>query len=433
MRSKQVFKINNLPLFTDQLKAWAKEFPTKVWLESSGERPLYSSYDFVLAAGIESEIRSDTKNAFAKLEQYQEKTKDWLFGYFSYDLKNAIENLESSKDDALLFPELFFFQPQKLILLKGNRAEFHYLTKDKKAIETDFKRLLTEDFKHSGRAIFPKTSPKIKMKIFKEEYHKRFLILQEHIQKGDIYEVNFCYEFYVPETEIDPYKTYEKLNSISEAPFSSFLHFDDFYVISASPERYLKRQGGQVLSQPIKGTAKRSEDRVKDLKIKRHLAKDAKEITENIMIVDLVRNDLSKSAEKGSVKVEELCAVYSYKQVHQMISTITSVVGKEKKSVSLIKDTFPMGSMTGAPKIEAMRIIEKIETSKRGVYSGALGYFKPNGDFDFSVVIRSILYNQSKHYSSFTVGSAITASSRAEKEYEECLLKAKAMREVLEN
>jgi para-aminobenzoate synthetase component 1 len=149
------------------------------------------------------------------------------------------------------------------------------------------------------------------------------------------------------------------------------------------------------------------------------------------MIVDLVRNDLSRTATKGSVEVEELCGIYTFKQVHQMISTVVSQVENTTSAVEIIKTTFPMGSMTGAPKISAMKIIEELEETKRGLYSGAIGYFSPEGDFDFNVVIRSILYNSKNQYLSFSVGSAITSEATAEGEYEECLLKAKAMFEVL--
>jgi para-aminobenzoate synthetase component 1 len=203
------------------------------------------------------------------------------------------------------------------------------------------------------------------------------------------------------------------------------------FLLSASPERYLRKDGNKIISQPIKGTAKRLKSKLDDEKIASDLAKDTKERSENVMIVDLVRNDLSKSAIKGSVKVEELCKVYSFKQVHQMISTVVCEIDEKIAPIQVLKDTFPMGSMTGAPKVSAMNIIEKYENTKRGLYSGAVGYFTPNGNFDFNVVIRSILYNQEKKYVSYSVGSAITAKSNPEKEYEECLLKAKAMKFVL--
>ncbi len=149
------------------------------------------------------------------------------------------------------------------------------------------------------------------------------------------------------------------------------------------------------------------------------------------MITDLVRNDLSRIADKGSVHVDELCEIYTFEQVHQLISTVSCTVSPEIPSVEVLEKTFPMGSMTGAPKISAMQIIESLEDAKRGLYSGAIGYFSPHGDFDFNVVIRSILYNSAEKYLSFSVGSAITINSTPEKEYEECLLKARAMRQVL--
>jgi para-aminobenzoate synthetase component 1 len=195
----------------------------------------------------------------------------------------------------------------------------------------------------------------------------------------------------------------------------------------------LRKEGSKIISQPIKGTAKRLLSPIDDEKIAHDLMRDEKERAENVMIVDLVRNDLSKSSKKGSVQVEELCKVYTFKQVHQLISTVVSEVKDDVHPVDVIKDTFPMGSMTGAPKLSAMEIMEELEETKRGLYSGTVGYFTPDGDFDFNVVIRSILYNAAERYVSLSVGSAITAKSNPERECEECLLKAKAMKYVLLN
>jgi para-aminobenzoate synthetase component 1 len=202
-------------------------------------------------------------------------------------------------------------------------------------------------------------------------------------------------------------------------------------MLSASPERFVKKVGSKVISQPIKGTARRSSDKEEDERIKAELTRDPKERSENIMIVDLVRNDLSKTALKGSVRVEELCKAYTFQQVHQLISTVVSEVSEKIDVVDIIISLFPMGSMTGAPKISAMEIIEELEETKRGLYSGAVGYFSPNNDFDFSVVIRSILYHKKEKYVSFSVGGAITAQSEIEKEYNECMLKAEAMKKAL--
>ena len=277
-----------------------------------------------------------------------------------------------------------------------------------------------------------RTPVKIKLRISKDQYHDKVKKVLEHIYRGDIYEANFCQEFYAINTTINPLEVYEQLNSLSKPPFATFLKLQDKYALSASPERYLMKQGTTIISQPIKGTAKRVTNIKEDVALRKALANDEKERSENVMIVDLVRNDLSKTATKGSVKVTELCKVYTFEQVHQMISTITSNVAHTKSPVEILRTTFPMGSMTGAPKVSAMKIIENLEASKRGLYSGAIGYFTPEQDFDFNVVIRSILYNETNKYVSYTVGGAITAKSIPEKEYEECLIKAKAMRLVLE-
>ena len=253
----------------------------------------------------------------------------------------------------------------------------------------------------------------------------------EYIHHGAIYEANLCMEFYAENTTINPLEIYQKLNAISKPPFAGFFKNHQQYLMCASPERYLRKQNNKVISQPIKGTAKRFFDIVLDENSKTELATNPKERAENIMIVDLVRNDLSNTAVKGSVVVEELCAIYSFEQVHQMISTVVSNVENTTSPVKILRTTFPMGSMTGAPKISSAKIIEELEETKRGLYSGALGYFTPNNDFDFNVVIRSILYNAQNKYVSFSVGSAITSSAVPEQEYEECLLKAKALFEVL--
>jgi para-aminobenzoate synthetase component 1 len=274
---------------------------------------------------------------------------------------------------------------------------------------------------------------KIESRITKQEYIAAVKELQKHIRRGDIYEVNFCQEFYSENAVINTAEVYQNFNSISSAPFSAFCKFDNHYVLSSSPERFLQKRGNTLISQPIKGTRKRSGNSIEDNQLKYDLLNDTKERSENVMIVDIVRNDLSRIAKKGTVKVDELFGIYSFKQVHQMISTISCEVKESVSFSDIIRATFPMGSMTGAPKISAMKLIEQYESSKRGLYSGALGYISPDGDFDFSVVIRTILYNEEKKYLSFMVGSAITDKANAEQEYEECMLKAKAMFEVLQN
>lgn len=407
-------------------------------MDSNTHKDHLFSYDVILAVDAHASLQTSYQGAFDQLKSYQSQTKDWIFGYLTYDLKNDLEQLASENFDGLQFPDLFFFQPKKLFLIKGNIVELHYLKIVEHDLKTDWSKIkqsnnLTIQQSNSLLNQQSKNPIKIKLRIYKDAYFEKVKTMLDHIHRGDIYEANFCQECYAEEVQINPLETYKKLNAISKAPFAAFLKVNGNYLLSASPERYLKKEGNNIISQPIKGTAKRSENKIEDEQLKVNLQNDEKERSENIMIVDLVRNDLSHTAIKGSVKIEELCKVYSFAQVHQMISTVTSKIDGNTHPVDVITSTFPMGSMTGAPKISAMKIIETLEETKRGLYSGAVGYFTPKGDFDFNVVIRSIFYNEEKGYVSYSVGSAITAKSDPVKEYEECLVKAKAMREVLEN
>lgn len=429
MRAHKSILLKNTSAFKEKLLLWSQQFDEVVWLDSNYYKGHQAQYDAILAVDAFTSIKTDYEDAFDKLKEYQSVTKDWLFGYLSYDLKNDVEDLQSNNFDGLEFPELFFFQPKKLFLLKGNRLNVLYLNFVADEFEQDYKDIKSSKPKNGKHS----NGVKIHLRTHKDEYFSKVKQMLAHIYRGDIYEANFCQEFYAEDTIINPLETYRSLNEISKPPFATYLKLFDKYLLSATPERYLKKGGNEIVSQPIKGTAKRSLDAEEDKLLKEQLEKDTKERSENIMIVDLVRNDLAKTAIKGSVTVEELCKVYTFDQVHQMISTVTSKVGDEAHPVDVLRTTFPMGSMTGAPKISAMQIIEELEETKRGLYSGAVGYFTPEGDFDFNVVIRSILYNASKQYVSYSVGGAITAKSDPLKEYEECLVKAKAMRQVLEN
>ncbi len=434
MRTTQVYTFERIRKFKKQLLDWAQQFEEVVWLESNPENnkehQKHYNYDAVLAVDAFTSIKTDFTDGFEKLKEYQNYSKDWIFGYLSYDLKNDVENLISQNFDGLGFPDLCFFQPKKLFLIKGNQVEIQYLNVVSDEIEDDLFDIKNKSEAARGTVF---SDIKIKLRTHKDEYFDKVTTMLEHIHRGDIYEANFCQEFYAENTQINPLETYQKLNNISKSPFATFLKLEDKFVLSASPERYLKKNDTTVISQPIKGTAKRALNPLEDVVLKTNLSKDSKERSENVMIVDLVRNDLSKTAIKGSVKVEELCGIYSFNQVHHMISTVVSSVNEQTNPIDILKSTFPMGSMTGAPKISAMKIIEQLEKTKRGIYSGAIGYFTPKGDFDFNVVIRSILYNASTRYVSYSVGGAITSKSDPLKEYEECLVKAKAMREVLEN
>ena len=430
-RTTRTFSIEHIKGFKQNLLSWSQQFETALWLDSNNYQQQYSSFDSALALEEFTSIKTDYTNAFDKLKEYQTITKDYIFGYISYDVKNDVERLSSNNYDGLNFADLYFFQPQKLIFIKGKNIEFHYLNMVADEIESDFNTICaTKIIKTSSETV---EKIKIKLRIHKDEYYSKVNTILDHIKRGDLYEANFCQEFYAENASINPLEVYKHLNDISEPPFASFLKIDHQYALCASPERYLKKEGLKIISQPIKGTAKRLISTIDDDQIATDLSRDIKERAENVMIVDLVRNDLSKTAKIATVKVEELCKVYSFKQVHQMVSTVVSEIDTTTHPIETLRSTFPMGSMTGAPKVSAMKIIEKLEETKRGLYSGTIGYFTPENDFDFNVVIRSILYNEEKKYISYSVGGAITEKSIVEKEYEECLLKAKAMKYVLQN
>ncbi|TDG36590.1 anthranilate synthase component I family protein [Pedobacter changchengzhani] len=429
-------------IFKQKLLHWANQFDVCCFLDSNHYKDQYSAYDFIVATGVNAELKSNYGDAFEKLKTFQKENKQWLFGFFSYDLKNEIEDLHSDNLDKLNFPDLYFFIPAYLIAVKDGKIEV--LVGDKDVLDeiNDIDRAFLPA---KNGAVLPaskigkndkrkaKSGLDIKPRLTKDQYLDKVEHLKKHIIRGDIYEINFCQEFFAENAFINPIETFEALNMLSPTPFGGYFKLNDQYILSATPERFLCKRGNKLISQPIKGTARRNIDPIQDHKIKYALKNDLKEQTENVMIVDLVRHDLTKSALKGSVKVDELFGVYSFPQVHQLISTISCDLNPEIHFIDAIKNTFPMGSMTGAPKIKAMELIEEFEVTKRGIYSGSFGCINPNGDFDFNVVIRSILYNKQNNYLSFQVGGAITYHSDAEKEYEECLLKASAILSVLES
>jgi len=433
MRSILEFNIDNIDLFAQNLSVLIDTVEVGIMLRgkdniSIPHTNIESRFDILAGINYLSICKPD-KNKFDYLQQYIDLTNDWILGYLSYDLKNDIENLTSKNIDELNFPELFFFQPEVLLLLKSNCLYVHYYPQN--TAQNNIEKIvqyLKGETQANTKVISAVT---FTSRYTKSEYLKTIEQVKKHIARGDIYEMNLCQEFFHRDCSISPAHTFNKLYSISPTPFATFLKVNDMYLMSASPERYIRKDADIVVSQPIKGTAARKDDVAEDALVKEQLKTDTKERAENIMIVDLVRNDLSKVASRGSVFVNELCGIYSFKQVHQMISTVTCKLQPGCKIVEPIKATFPMGSMTGAPKVRAMQLIEEFERTKRGLFSGSVGYITPQGNFDFNVVIRSLLYNKQSKYLSFSVGGAITFNSEPEKEYNECLLKAKAILSTL--
>ena len=384
----------------------------------------------MLGFGIEKFIRIQDFTCLDQLQNFINSNKsNYIFGALNYNIKNEIHNLKSDKQDPLNFPSVLFWVPKYVVQIQNENFEFVQGEKNEESFE-----FLNYFIEEETDLNFHLYNNSLKARISKEEYLSALEKIKIYLQRGDIYEVNFCQEYYAENIDI-PFELdlYFKLNQLAKAPFSSFLKFDEFTVFCNSPERYIQLKNGKLLSQPIKGTAARHVEKSIDEANKINLKNDPKERSENIMIVDLVRNDLSIIAEKNSVQVEELCEIYSFPTVHQMISTV-SCIPKEGTSITdIIRATFPMGSMTGAPKISAMKIIDEMEDFNRGLYSGSIGYIAPNGDFDFNVVIRSLIYNSEKKYLSCSVGSAITILSNEEKEYEECRIKVDKLLSVLRN
>ena len=421
MKFQEEIEVKDQPSMKYALLHYFKNESSLILLD--GDHLHNSSFSWMLAAGSMEEVRTGTVGAFDKLQDFHSKHKDWIFGHLNYDLKNDIEHLESNNWDGIQAPEMSFFLPKYMFRCHGNKLSI-------------YRHDSQNSFKCSHLSIYDaQESPHIQLewkpRISSEEYFLQFQEIKNLIQRGDLYEMNYCQEFYVDSVNLEPISVYKNLHRHSPAPFSCFYKTHEISLMCSSPERFLRKTGNYLLSQPIKGTKRRGETPQEDQLLIKQLRTDPKERAENVMIVDLVRNDLSRIACPKSVKVDELFGVYSFPHVHQMISSVSCEISPNIQLSEVLRATFPMGSMTGAPKISAMKHIENFEKSKRGLYSGSVGYIDPDGDFDFNVIIRSLQYNAVNKYLSLMVGGAITIGSKALSEYEECLLKASALFDVL--
>ncbi|HUR10612.1 MAG TPA: anthranilate synthase component I family protein [Flavitalea sp.] len=411
-----------------QMLNWLNRFNICAFLDNHLYQTPAHEVECLAAAGCLSSITSSAGTALLKLDEFHKTHSDWIFGHLAYDLKNEIEQLQSANPDYLYFPDLFFFQPDIVISMSEKFISI--------GVHNDLHDSIFLEINTCPSWISPAKNPQINItsRFTKESYIDSVNRIRNHILVGDCYEVNFCQEFFANEAVIDPIAVYHALATISPNPFAAFYRINELYVLCGSPERYLQKKKNRLMSQPIKGTlARQHKNEGSDIAERKLLIESAKDKAENVMVVDLVRNDLARVSEKGSVKVSELFGVYTFPQVHQMISTITGIVQADKGLKDILSATFPMGSMTGAPKKRVMEIIEQYEKTKRSIFSGAMGYITPSGDFDFNVVIRSIFYNASKKYLSFQAGSAITFNSNSDEEYEESLLKAEVIKKVLAN
>jgi para-aminobenzoate synthetase component 1 len=378
--------------------------------------------DELLAFGVSNDfttqLEDEALNIFKEIDQFiSDNQGKYIFLAISYDLKNHIENLESKNEDSVDFPLLKMWTSETILAFKNESVT---------VLEGESNEKIAAYLKEYKKLENSLPEIKFQSRLTKSEYLKHISTVKKEIKYGNIYELNYCQEYFARDIpEYAPFSLFRRLNELTQAPFSAYLNLENHAVFCGSPERFLRKNGNILISQPIKGTIKRSHNEDEDQELRQKLKSDPKEISENVMIVDLVRNDLSKIAQKNSVNVDELCGLYSFGTVHQLISTISCELKQETSFSSILKATFPMGSMTGAPKISAMKISEREENFKRGLYSGSIGYIKPNGDFDLNVVIRSIVHNKKENYLSIAVGGAITDKSIPESEYEECQVKIK--------
>lgn len=428
-RKTKIYTISDPAFLKQQMLYWANRYNICCLLDSNEYVSHYSKLDCILAVDPVSFILPE-KNILATLSTYSNQIQDWLFGHISYDLKNEMAGLSSENPDNIGFPVLYFFQPAIVLQLNKNELTISSLTDDPEKIFSAIQN--TFCVKEKIQAGNVSENIHFTPRITKENYISTIQKIKTHILRGDCYELNFCQEFYGEKIALNTVNLYQELTNISPNPFACYYKWNDRYLICASPERYMQKKGSRLISQPIKGTLKRDlSNTLHDESLKMSLFTSEKDRSENVMVVDLVRNDLSRICDMGTVQVDELFGIYQFPQVYQMISTVSGNLRSGMDLGDILYASFPMGSMTGAPKLKVMQLIETYEKTKRGLYAGTVGYISPNKDFDFNVVIRSIQYNQSNSYLSYQVGGGITFYSDAEKEYEECMTKAEAIHQVL--
>ena len=402
---------------------WSKQFSILLLLDSNNCRDKYSRYECLLGAGMYDMSPVVELEALFTAHCQQ---PDWLFGHINYDYKDQLERRLSSRHDITIgFPDFFFFRPAIVCYITRGQQELvvETLTGDPQHVYGDIMNSPAEQAEDIQAISFIRTTGK-------EKYLDTVGQLRGHIRQGDCYEINYCTEAHAENIDIEPAHVFHALNQLSRAPFAAYYRNGHRYMMCASPERYIYKSGDTIISQPIKGTARRGADTEEDTKIREQLYYSTKDRAENVMITDLVRNDLARSCNPGTIKVEELFGIYTFPQVHQMISTISGQLDAGRPFTDVIKYSFPMGSMTGAPKIKVMELIDRYEDARRGLFAGTVGYITPGGDFDFNVVIRSLFYNSEKKLLSYQTGGAITYDSNAESEWEEMRLKAWALEKV---
>jgi para-aminobenzoate synthetase component I len=426
MQEQTGFIVSDIEEFKQKALQWAEQFPVFICLDSNQyPHDTYATHEWLLAIDALESVECTVGNVFESLKAFSNKKKDtYTFGFLSYDVKNEVENLQSANPDQIGLPDLFFFEPRYLIRIQDGKAFFNRNYPEAFHLFDTISNMPLQPLQSAEKIT-------LQNRVSKENYLKNVQAIRNHIEEGDVYEMNYCIEFFAENVNFHPLSYFNTISQMAKAPMSALVKKNDTYIMCASPERFLKKKGNKLISQPIKGTIKKGQTEDENTWFKARLYYDMKERAENVMIVDLVRNDLTKSAVPGSIEVEELFKIYEFATINQMISTVSATLNESTHPIDAIKNAYPMGSMTGAPKVKAMQLIEQFETTKRGVYSGTIGYLAPGQDYDFNVVIRSLIYHSEKKYLSLQVGGAITYDSKPEKEYEEIMVKAKAIMDVL--
>jgi para-aminobenzoate synthetase component 1 len=429
-RTRKTFSFGpeELKIIKQKMLNWSRKFSIFLFLDSNEYTAQGGRYECLLGAGALSVINPESNVPFSELYHFYEGKKDWVFGHIAYDLKNVLEpKLTSSHKQKHNFPLLQFFVPEILVGIETGTSELFIETPP----DTDAGTIHQQIIK---TIVLAAALPKLSFtpRIAHDAYLEKIALLREHIRNGDCYEINLCSERYCIDVDLDPLDAFQQLNAASPAPFAACYRLHDQYLLCASPERYLRKTGNRIISQPIKGTARRSADPEEDALLKAALYNSEKERAENVMITDLVRSDLAHSCIPGSIRVDELFGIYTFLQVHQMISAISGTLAADSTLADVLHHSFPMGSMTGAPKVKVMDLIERHEAARRELFAGTVGYITPEGDADFNVVIRSLFYNAASRYLSYQTGGAITWDSDAESEWQELRLKAQAMERLFQ-
>lgn len=427
MRKFDTFHVEDPSPFKQKALSWSRKFSTAGFFDNflgpyphHGFQPILFAGQYDFCQPVQGEPPATT------LYHFHKKHKDWLFGYLNYSLKDILFDKACSRlKPRFSFKPFQFIVPEHTILFGKENVLIGSKSIDPKII---FEEIIAT----GNQSNIPASINLPVCNMSRAAYIDKVNAVIQDITAGDVYELNLCMEFLSEQATLDPLTLFRLLCQESPMPFATYLKLGQNYLAGASPERFMALKDGKLIAQPIKGTMRRGADAGDDAALKTKLQHDEKERAENMMIVDLVRNDLAKSAVPGSVKVEEMFGIYTFKAVHQMISTVTAQLKDGYNFADALMNAFPMGSMTGAPKLSAMQRIDQYENNARSLYSGAAGYVTPSGDFDFNVVIRSFLYDQAKALLSFQVGSAITYDALPEYEYAECLLKAEKMISTLE-